>query len=63
MVTYLKDPQGYLREVLGNNRARSQMAQRVRDAETAANLAAFLATFSAVEEAPADGAAPATTTN
>ena len=63
LALYLKDPQGYLRETLGNNRARSNMAQRVRDPETAANIAAFLATFSpAAEEAPAD-AAPATTTN
>ncbi len=50
MVPYLLDPQGYLRETLDNNRARSQMSFRVRDEDTANNIIAFLAQFSDVEE-------------
>jgi cytochrome c len=46
LASYLKDPTDFLKTTLGNNRARSQMAQRVRKDEDAVNLAAFLATFS-----------------
>ncbi|MFN4057170.1 MAG: c-type cytochrome [Roseinatronobacter sp.] len=57
IVSYLKDPTDFLKTTLGNNRARSQMAQRVRKDEDAVNLAAFLATFSpAVEEEAAEEA-------
>lgn len=51
MVPYLLDPTSFLREKLGNNRARSQMSFRVRDDATAENIIAFLAQFGAVEEA------------
>ena len=57
MVPYLLDPNTFLRETLGNNRARSQMSFRVRDEGTAADIIAFLGQFGAVEEAeeePAD---------
>ncbi len=49
MVPYLMDPNSYLRETLGNNRARSQMSFRVRDEETAQDIIAFLATFGVVD--------------
>ncbi|MCC5954692.1 MAG: c-type cytochrome [Natronohydrobacter sp.] len=51
MVPYLLDPNTYLREKLGSNRARSQMSFRVRDEATANDIIAFLAQFGAVEEA------------
>ena len=50
MVSYLLDPQGYLRETLDSNRARSQMSFRVRDEETARDVIAFLAQFGEIEE-------------
>ncbi|MFN7003707.1 MAG: c-type cytochrome [Roseinatronobacter sp.] len=56
MVPYLLDPTSFLRETLGNNRARSQMSFRVRDDATAENIIAFLAQFGAVEEAEEDEA-------
>lgn len=46
LVSYLQDPNGFLREYLDNNRARSGMAYRVRTEEEAMNLAAFLASVS-----------------
>ncbi|MBJ3763196.1 cytochrome C [Maribius pontilimi] len=50
LAAYLLDPTGYLREVLDDDRARGKMSYRVRSEEDAANLAAFLATFSEAEE-------------
>lgn len=49
-VAYVQDPNGFLQETLDNRRARGQMAFRVRSADDAANLYAFLATFSELEE-------------
>ena len=46
LTAYLQDPNGFLRETLDSNRARSGMAFQVRDEGEAQNLAAFLATFS-----------------
>jgi cytochrome c len=45
ITAYVQDPAAYLTEVLGKN-ARSGMAYKVRDPAEAANIAAFLATFS-----------------
>lgn len=55
VVAYLQDPRGWLRETLDDNRARSQMAYQVRSESDAADVAAYLATFSeeVAEEAPA----------
>ncbi len=39
---YVMDPTGYLREALGDNGARSAMAFRVRSADDALNLYAYL---------------------
>jgi cytochrome c len=48
LTAYLQDPGGFLSDTLGK-RARSGMSYQVRDAEEAANLAAFLALHGAVE--------------
>ncbi|SDF44166.1 c-type cytochrome [Limimaricola pyoseonensis] len=45
-VAYLQDPTGFLREALDDSRARGKMAYKVRDPQTAADLYAYLATFS-----------------
>lgn len=45
-VAYVQNPNGFLREYLGNNRARGNMAFQVRSEDAAQNLYAFLATFS-----------------
>ncbi|TVS00467.1 MAG: cytochrome C [Rhodobacteraceae bacterium] len=50
MTAYLQDPQGFLRETLDNNRARSQMSFRVRDEETAVNIIAFLDSLAPADE-------------
>ena len=46
LTAYLQDPTSFLREATGDNRARSGMSYRVRSESDAANLAAYLATFS-----------------
>ena len=43
---YLQDPTAFLKKTLDDNGARSGMAFKVRSEEEAADLAAFLATFS-----------------
>lgn len=58
LVAYVQDPGKFLKDTLGDSKAKSNMVFKVRSADTAADLYAFLATFGA---APADGAAaPAT---
>ncbi len=44
-VAYLADPTGYLREYLDNNRARGNMAYRVRSEDDAINVYAYLASL------------------
>ena len=46
-IAYVQDPTGFLREYLDSNRARGNMAFRVRTEEDAANLYAFVAQFAA----------------
>jgi cytochrome c len=46
-VAYVEDPTGYLREVTGNDRARSNMNHRLRG--SAADLYAYLAQFGPAE--------------
>jgi len=48
-VGYVQDPTGWLREQLDDNRARGKMAYRVRDAEEATNIYAYLSTFAPAE--------------
>lgn len=42
LIAYLQDPQGFLRETLDKNNARSGMAYRVRTEEEAANIVAYI---------------------
>ena len=48
-VAYVQDPTDWLRTTLGDARARSKMAFKVRSAEDAADIWAYLATFGADE--------------
>ncbi len=50
LANYLQDPKNFLRTYLDDPKARSLMVTRVREAEDALNLAAFLATFSQTTE-------------
>ncbi len=45
-VKYLQDPTGYLREYLGDSKARSGMAFKLRDEADAANIWAYLVSLS-----------------
>ena len=45
-MAYLQDPTAFLRDALDDRRARSKMAYKVRDEQVAADLYAYLATFS-----------------
>lgn len=49
---YLQDPTSFLREALDDPRARSKMAYKVRDEQTAVDITAYLATFSPDFEIP-----------
>lgn len=50
IAVYLGNPGSFLQETLDNRRARSQMSFRVGNEETARDIAAYLATFSEVDE-------------
>ncbi|MDJ0628110.1 MAG: cytochrome C [Rhodobacter sp.] len=61
LAVYLQDPKEFLRTYLDDKKARSKMSFKVRKEEDAANLAAFLATFSPdMEEGMAGDDAAAT---
>ena len=45
-VTWVMDPTGFVREALGDNRARAKMSYKVRDEGDATNIYAFLASLS-----------------
>jgi len=49
-VAYVMDPTGFLRAYLDDNRARGQMAFRVRSEDDAANLYAYLASLAPAAE-------------
>ena len=57
LIAYLQDPTDFLRSYTGNARARGNMSFRVRGADQASDLYAFLATFSPAAETPAEEAA------
>jgi cytochrome c len=60
-ITYVQDPAGFLKDTLDDGRAKSKMSFKVRKADDAADLYAFLAQFSPEPEAaPAEAAAPIT---
>ena len=54
LATYLADPAKFLKDKLGDSKAKSKMSFKLTNATEAANVAAFLASFSA---APAEGEA------
>ena len=62
IVAYVADPAKFLKEKTGDSKAKSKMSFKLTNATEAANVAAFLATFSAApaaegEAAPAEGEA------
>lgn len=57
-VAYVQDPSAFLKEKLADKGAKGKMQFKVKNAEVAADLYAYLSTFS---PAPADAAAPAAT--
>lgn len=50
LVAYVQDPTDFLRTALDDRRARGKMAFQLRDEQDAADVYAFLATFSAAAE-------------
>lgn len=63
LTAYLLNPADYLKARLDNPRARSGMSHRVRQESDAADLAAFLASFSPAPEAETEGEAAAPASN
>jgi len=60
-VAYVQDPAAWLKETLGDTKAKSKMAYKLKKPEDAANVWAYIASLSPAAAAPAaDGAAPAT---
>lgn len=62
LAVYLADPAKFLKEKLGDDKAKSKMVFKLTNETEAANVAAFLASFSAApaaegEAAPAEGEA------
>lgn len=56
IVTYVADPAAFLKDKLGDDKAKSKMSFKLKNETEAADVAAFLATFSAAA-APAEGEA------
>lgn len=59
LVTYVADPAKFLKDKLGDTKAKSKMSFKLNNETEAANVAAFLATFSAAPAAAEGEAAPA----
>lgn len=59
LVTYVADPAKFLKEKSGDSKAKSKMVFKLTNETEAANVAAFLATFSAAPAAAEGEAAPA----
>ena len=60
LTEYVQDPTAFLKKVTGDSKAKSKMVFKVRKEQDAANVAAFLASFSATDAAATEGEAPAT---
>jgi cytochrome c len=58
-VEYVQDPAKFLKAKLGDDKAKSKMSFKLKKAEDAANLWAFIASLSPAVEAAAEGEAPA----
>ncbi len=56
LTAYVQDPTGFLVEVTGDKKAKSKMVYKVKKADDAANVVAFIASL-APAAAPADAAA------
>jgi cytochrome c len=61
-IAYVQDPTNHWKVVLNDKGAKSKMAFKVKNAEAAADVYAFLAQFSPAPAAAADPAAATTTT-
>lgn len=48
-IGYVQDPTGWLRDQLGDRRARAKMAYRVRDAQKAADIYAYIFSLNSAE--------------
>ncbi len=59
LVTYVADPAKFLKDKLGDTKAKSKMVFKLNNETEAANVAAFLASFSAAPAAAEGEAAPA----
>jgi cytochrome c len=59
LVTYVADPAKFLKDKLGDTKAKSKMVFKLGNETEAANVAAFLASFSAAPAAADGEAAPA----
>lgn len=59
LAVYLADPAKFLKEKLGDDKAKSKMSFKLNNETEAANVAAFLASFSAAPAAAEGEAAPA----
>lgn len=59
LVTYVADPAKFLKDKLGDTKAKSKMVFKLGNETEAANVAAFLASFSAAPAAAEGEAAPA----
>ena len=59
LVAYVADPAAFLKEKSGDSKAKSKMMFKLKDEQEAADVAAFLASFSAAPAAAEGEAAPA----
>lgn len=59
LAVYLADPAAFLKDKLGDDKAKSKMSFKLNNETEAANVAAFLASFSAAPAAAEGEAAPA----
>ncbi|WP_434612656.1 c-type cytochrome [Tabrizicola sp. M-4] len=59
LAVYLADPAAFLKDKLGDDKAKSKMVFKLTNETEAANVAAFLASFSAAPAAAEGEAAPA----
>jgi cytochrome c len=59
LVAYVADPAAFLKEKSGDSKAKSKMSFKLKDEKEAADVAAFLASFSAAPAAAEGEAAPA----
>lgn len=59
IATYVQDPAAFLKEKLGDTKAKSKMSFKLKKPEDAANVAAYLASLAPAGDAAAPAEAPA----